>query len=186
MAKPGKNTVPHTPQLQQTIYGILTGYPERDNFYMVVTHDGERHQIQPDPTRSVEPRLWHDPHQAEAAAQHLRNSGLDAQVLGPYVTTFRKGDETHFDVTLPSLTWNNDRGKGTCAVPDTVDLICWTPAAFDKFIRPYYLNFYQNSPEAMEYVEDLRKRMLASSSKVLLHHWPTSPGTLEASEILEE
>lgn len=181
----GKKTVLHTRALQMDIVGILTGWPERAEFYLVVSSDGKTHTIHRDEDRPIEPRLWQDPAKAEAYADGLRNRGVDAQVLGPFVSEFTRGDEKYFDVEVGPITWKRTKGAGEYHTPDTVDMMCWTLAAFNKFVAPYYLSQHGNTSEAAQYVESLRQKMKSSNSGIFIHHWPTSPGTLSDGEVLE-
>lgn len=185
MSAIGKKSVPHTRALLAEIVEILSGWPEPAAFYLVASHDGKAHTIHRDEDRPVEPRLWQDPAKAEHFAGRLRESGIDAQVLGPYEAEFTKGDERFFDVELGPITWKRTKGSGDYPIPDTVDMMCWTLAAFNKFVAPYYFRQGGSTPQAAQFVDSLRQKMKDSNSGIFIHHWPTSPDTLTDGEVLE-
>ena len=80
----------------------------------------------------------------------------------------------------------NDRPKAVEAsveITEGMDLLCWTPSAFDKFISPYYFSLYGCTEEAGRRVQQLKDQIFTNGSGIMGHQWPTMSTGL--GEIIE-
>jgi|SRR5687768_948986 len=74
--------------------------------------------------------------------------------------------------------------EASVEIRDEMDLVCWTPSAFDKFISPYYFNLFGCTEEAGQRVQALKDSIFANGSGIMGHQWPTmSTGIGEIIEL---
>lgn len=180
--------VPVTAGFMRILAAMVSGWPEGDKpFYMVVTWNGKDFDVLPDPVRGA-PSPWYfqNPVDAEREAGTRRHSQLAVQVVGPFSAPYDPTEKWNVNV-VSVRTQQPEDPKAPClewSVPADIDLLCWTPAAFDKFIAPYYYGLLGSSKAAADKVQELRARMQETSG-IMGHRWPTSPTTLEAFSVVD-
>ena len=174
--------------LLRIIAATIAGRPEPAIYYLFITKEVKTGKVGLVPN-GREPLIAWTEKEVEDTLKALRE-GVNSEdrlflVFGPVESPAVTGER--FDVVVNKVNSyrEDEHGKpmpaGDWNVGPDYDLLCWTPAAFDKFVAPYYYMLYGSNEAAHKEVQRLRKDMI-NGSGIMGHRWPTTMGMLDQGE----
>lgn len=109
----------------------------------------------------ADPAHWDEGKAHEEAKKHQGQG--PTKVFGPFhIRPTSWLDQNHIVSIETSI------GGPPLVIGPEVDMLVWTPSAFDKFVAPYYYR-----QRGAKYVEDLYNRLNKSAYGIFEHWWPT-------------
>ena len=172
MAKAGMITF--TGQLLKELANAVLGWRRDGPMWFVVAETGGDYTLLGDPATPDELAFWDEGAAHIAMAKYEGKPPEDATlgVFGPYEST---RSSVGFDLKVKEVIVELDgRRLPNRPIKDGADMIVWTPAAFDKFVAPYYFELGSAEPKAFRDIQKLRRDCFGrGKSGMMIHYWPT-------------
>jgi hypothetical protein len=188
----GDKDFPLTAQFLRGLAATVGGRPEGPNNYFMIGTTVRGKQLLVFGANRL-PLTYESRSEAEAELKRLRENEARLQeqgkgtgavfaVLGPFLAPDDPA-QPH-DVLVAGVLSRRGGTRGDSfarwKVESSMDMLCFSPSAFDKFIAPYYYALYGTGLAASSEVQRLKDEMIKSASGIMGHRWPTSPTFLEA------
>jgi len=170
-----RGTIPLTGTLMVELASAVNGIYKDGDMWFVVAKTGRNYQLLEDPNDPGNAAFYkeEDAHTAldQYHAPRLPDQSLLA-VFGPYQSTL---SEEGFGLVVTEVAVELDGARlPNRPINKHADMLVWTPAAFNKFVAPYYFARSQGDSDAFKRIQQLRKECFGpTGSGLMIHYWPT-------------